>query len=366
MPSCNIAARLRVLMDTAEDAGVEMILNATAVAVIVEADAVRGVVVATPVGPAAVLGEVVIDATGDGDVAASAGAENVLGSDREHLVMYAYMPEAEKPGRYRNIKTSMLDVSNVEDYTRMILAERRRRRDGDHDHGVYLAPRESRHVFGEVTMTLTDQLLQRCWPDVVYVAFSNCDLKGETTSDWHRIGLQCPNLEIEIPYRALLPRRLDGILVAGKAYSATHDAIAGPRMQPDLENLGGVVGHAAAMAVRNGTTPKRIDVRSLQAELVEKRLLPESAVSRTLVPLRFDQNELQALIDSLDGEKPLHSYSNMQVGDYFEGRVPIVDILCAGPGIVPLLEKALAETTGAKQILLAQALAAVGSGAAGS
>ena len=33
------------------------------------------------------------------------------------------------------------------------------------------------------------------------------------------------NLEIEIPYRALLPRGLEGIIVAGKAFSATHDAL---------------------------------------------------------------------------------------------------------------------------------------------
>ena len=127
-PSCNIAARWWVLMDTAEDAGVEVLLNSTAVAAIVEGDAVRGVVAATPVGSVAVLAEVVIDATGDGDVAVFAGAASVLCSDREHVVMYAYMPEAEKPGRYRNIKTSMLDVTNVEDYTRMILAGQARPR----------------------------------------------------------------------------------------------------------------------------------------------------------------------------------------------------------------------------------------------
>ncbi len=364
MPSYNIAARLWVLMDAADEAGVEMLFNSVAIATIVEGSAVRGVVVATPTGPVAVLGKVMIDATGDGDVAAFAGAEHALGSERDHTVMYALMPGSDRPGRFLNIKTSMLDVTNVEDYTRMILVERRRQKTGEtvsHDHGIYLAPRESRHITGGVTLTLTDQLLKRCWPDVVYVAFSNCDMKGQTTSDWHRMGLQCPNLEIEIPYRALLPRGLDSILVAGKAYSATHDAIAAPRMQPDLENLGGVVGHAAVMAVRNGTTPKRIDVRSLQAELVEKGLMPERVLDRQLVPLQYSEDELTDLIDSLDGEKPLHSYSDMTVGDCFEGRVPIVDILCSGPRVVPLLEKALAGATGPKQVLLARALATLGS-----
>lgn len=336
MPSCDLAARLWILMDAAEEAGVEMLLNSVAVAAIVEGNAVRGVVVATPTGPVAVFGKVVIDATGDGDVAAFAGAECVLGSEREHMVMYALMPEANRPGQYHNIKTSMLDVTNVEDYVRMILAERRRPPGEAHDHAVYLAPRESRHVSGDVTLTLTDQLLKRCWPDVVYVAFSNCDIKGQTTSDWHLMGLQCPNLEIEIPYRALLPRGLDGILVAGKAYSATHDAIAAPRMQPDMENLGGVAGHAAVMAVRDGVTPRRVDIRSLQGELVEKGLLPESALSRELMPWRCGDGELRGMIEALDGRRPLHSYSDMQVGDYFEGRVPIVDILCSGPRVVPL------------------------------
>ena len=361
MPACNLAARLWVLMDLAEDAGVEMLLNSGAFDTIVEDGAVRGVVVATPTGPAAVLGKVVIDATGDGDVAAFAGAECVLGSEREHLVMYALMPESDRPGRFRNVKTSMVDVTDVEDVTRMVLAERRRHRGSPHDHAIYLAPRESRHVLGGVTLTLTDQLLRRCWPDVVYVAFSNCDMKGQTTSDWHRMGLQSPNLEIEIPYRALLPRGLEGIIVAGKAYSATHDAIAAPRMQPDLENLGGVAGHAAAMAVRAGTTPRALDVAALQEDLVRGGLLPESTLGRTLAPLRPDDEALRALIDRLDARRPLSAYSDMDVGSRFDGRVALVDALCAGPRVVPLLEEALAAAGGRRRTLLAQALAAVGS-----
>ncbi len=361
MPGCNLAARLWVLMDAAEDAGVEMLLNSGAFDTIVEGDVVRGVAVATPTGPVAVLGKVVIDATGDGDVAAFAGAECVLGSAREHLVMYALMPEGDRPGRFRNVKTSMVDVTDVEDVTRMVLAERRRHRGSPHDHGIYLAPRESRHVLGGVMLTLTDQLLKRCWPDVVYVAFSNCDMKGQTTSDWHRMGLQSPNLEIEIPYRALLPHGLEGIIVVGKAYSATHDAIAAPRMQPDLENLGGVAGHAAAMAVRAGTTPKALAVRALQEELVRSGLLPDHALSRRLAPLRPTDDELRALIGALDGRTPLYSYSDMDVGTRFDGRVPIVDALCAGPRAVPLLEEALEAADGPRRTLLAQALAAVGS-----
>jgi ribulose 1,5-bisphosphate synthetase/thiazole synthase len=361
----NIEAKVWALAEQADAVGVELLLNAYVIASIVEGNAVRGVVVATRWGPVALLSKVVIDSTGDGDVAAFAGADSVYGSEREHTVMYAYLPQVVSPGRPRNVKTSMLDTSNVEDYTRTLLAERRRGVAGDHDHGVYIGPRESRHIEGEILLTFTDQLVLRCFPDVAFIAFTNHDMKGESTSDWIRMGLQAPNLEIEIPYRALVPKVLDDILVVGKAYSATHDALAGPRMMPDLENLGGVAAIAAAMAVQGGTRVRDIDVRTLQERLVEVGALPERVLTRKLIPLAYSDDELAAMIDALDPEKPLQSYSDEDIGEHYEGRVPVVDIMCAGPRVVPLLEKALNEAEGkgekARAVLLARMLAVLGS-----
>jgi hypothetical protein len=365
MTHWNPEAKSWALADRAEAAGVELLTNAYAIAALVEDRAVRGVVVATRWGPVALMAHVVIDATGDGDVAAFAGADATYGSEREHAVMYAYLPQVAAPGRSRNVKTSMTDTSNVQDYTRMLMAERRRGDEGDHDHGIYLGPRESRHVKGDVVLTLTDQLVLRAFPDVVAVAFSNHDMKGESTSDWIRMGFQAPNIEIEIPYRALLPGSLDDILVVGKAYSATHDALAGPRMMPDLENLGGVAAMAAAMAVNAGTRVRDVDVRALQARLVAEGVLPERVLSRELVPLAFDDGELAAMIDALDPDRPLQSYADAEVGEYYEGRVAPIDMMCAGPRVVPLLEQALmrakAEGDAGRQVLLARMLAVLGS-----
>jgi hypothetical protein len=313
----------------------------------------------------ALLSDVVIDATGDGDVAAFAGADYVYGSEREHNVMYAYLPQIPSPGRPRNVKTSMVDTTNIADYNRALLAERRRGLEGDHDHGVYIGPRESRHIRGDVVLTFTDQLTLRSFPDVAFIAFSNHDMKGESTSDWIRMGLQAPNLEIEIPYRALIPRGLEHILVVGKAYSATHDALAGPRMMPDLENLGGVAATAAAMAVKSGKSLREIDVRALQERLVAVGALPEHVLTRTLGPLAYSQEELARMIDGLDPHKPLQTYSDAEVGEHQEGRVPVVDLMCAGPRVIPLLAQALerAEEQGdsPRQVLLARMLSILGS-----
>ena len=284
-PRWNVEAKTHAWLHEAQDAGVELLLNAPAIGAVVQGNAVRGVVVATRAGPAALLGRVVVDATGDGDVAACAGAATTYGSTRDHAVMWYSLPQVATPGRTWNNFTSMVDVSNVEDTTRAILAGRRQ--GACHDHGLYVAPRESRHVWGDAVLTLTDQLLQRCWPDVVTVAFSNNDIKGQISSDWMRCGLIPPHLEIEIPYRALLPGGLENILVVGKALSALRDALSAIRMQPDLENLGGVAGLAAAQTIRQGQTPRTIDVQALQTRLARLGVLPAQVLHRPLEPLHY-------------------------------------------------------------------------------
>jgi hypothetical protein len=254
-----------------------------------------------------------------------------------------------------------VDITNITDYTRAIIDERRRGNENDHDHGIYMAPRESRHIKAETVLSLTDQLLKRAWPDVVNIAFSNSDIKGQSTSDWIMMGLIPPNLEIEIPYRLLLPEGVQGIIVAGKAYSATHDALAGPRMQPDLENMGGVAALAAVQAVRKDILPREIDVRELQTQLVEANVLPETVLTRSLAPFDLSTDELTSLVEQLDASRPLHAYSDMELNVVFTGRIPIVDLLCAGPQVIPVFEQAMESSTGARRLLMAEALAMAGS-----
>jgi ribulose 1,5-bisphosphate synthetase/thiazole synthase len=364
MPHWNIEAKAHVLLSSAVDAEVDVLLDSFVIGTVVEGRSVRGVVAATRFGPVALLARVTVDASGDGDVAAHAAAEYVYGSAREHVTMWYSLAQFGSPGRTANNFTSTVNVGDVEDYTRAILAGRRRtRKDQDelHDHGVYLAPRESRHIEGDVVLTLTDQLLKRRWVDTVNIAFSNNDIKGPTTSDWLRIGLISPNLEIEIPYRALLPRSLENIIIVGKAISATHDALPAIRMQADLENLGGVGALAAAMAVEHGTTPRAIDVDALQRRLVEVGVLPPSLLGRTLVRWQPSDEELRALIAEIRADRPLYAYSDMRLNEVFEERIPLVDVCCAGPQAVPLLEEACAAAEGPRKLLLAQVLCMVGS-----
>ncbi|MFB9278627.1 FAD-dependent oxidoreductase [Cohnella cellulosilytica] len=356
----NIEAKMYALLKAAVEAGVEPLFNAITFGVVQNGSRVGGAVAATRWGPCVVEARVAIDATGDGDLAAMAGAEFVYGSEKDHTVMWYSLAQFRTPGKLQNNFTSMVDVSNVLDYTRAIVAGRRRGEEC-HDHGIYIATRESRHIIGDAVMKLTDQLLHRRWPDVVNIHFSNHDVKGVSGAEWVNVGLIPPNLEIEIPYRMLLPKGLEGILVVGKAVSATHDALPAIRMQSDLENLGAAAALAAALAVREDTTPRSVSVRSLQQRLAREGLIPEAALTRELTTHPYSDEELRKLVESIETEQPLYEYSNMRMNEVYRSAMPFVEICSIGPRIVPFVEQALERADGVRKTRLAQALAMLGS-----
>ncbi|WP_180268918.1 FAD-dependent oxidoreductase [Streptomyces sp. Ru87] len=273
----NIEAKSLTLHEELREAGVTMVHEASAFAALRDGRRVTGAVFSSGTGPFAATARVVVDATGDADLAAWCGAPCVLGAAGVHTVMWGSLARFEVPGATRNNFGGLADPTDVTDATRAVLAARRRAPD-HHDHGIRPAARETRHLIGEVVLTLTDQLTGRHWPDTVGVHFSNHDLKGKGEALWPQLGLVPPNLEIEVPYRALLPRGLDGLLVTGKALSATHDALPALRMQADLENLGEATGLAAARCAAAGCQPRELDVPALQRELVRRGSLPATAV----------------------------------------------------------------------------------------
>jgi hypothetical protein len=136
-------------------------------------------------------------------------------------------------------------------------------------------------------------------------------------------------------------------------------------MQRDLENLGAVAAVAAAMAVRNDVLLQDVDIRALQGRLVKLGLLPERVLRRRLSALSFTDAQLSAQIEALDESRPLYAYAGTDfsgaAGDIYRGRIAPVDVMCAGPHVVPLLEAALAEAKGPREVLLARMLSVLGS-----
>lgn len=359
----NIEAKMFAWIQLARDAGVEVLLHGMLVDVFVtDGHTVTGALIATRDGLVEVHCKVVIDATGDADVVARAGGEYVYGSERESATMWFSMIPFTQPGQSRNNWTSTVDLDNVQDITRAIVSARRRW--VGYDHSQYVAPRETRHMKGEVCLTLTQQLQLKQWDDVVCIAFSNHDIKGHSTSDWLRVGLIPPNLEIEIPYRALIPIQVDGVIVTGKAMSATHDGLPAIRMQADLENLGSACGVAASLCIQQEVAPRDVSIRSLQVKLVEQGMLPKSVLERSVQPTPLSEAEMLAWIEQLDDGMKLYDYSDMGFTEVRRVPIPFVMVCTAGESIIPLLRRELDNPQSPRRLTVAKALAWYGDHAA--
>jgi hypothetical protein len=73
-----------------------------------------------------------------------------------------------------------------------------------------------------------------------------------------------------IPLRSLTARGVEGLLMAGKCLSATHEAVASTRVIPICMGQGQAVGTVAAMAVAAKKNPREISIRDLQNRLIEQ------------------------------------------------------------------------------------------------
>jgi hypothetical protein len=138
--------------------------------------------------------------------------------------------------------------------------------------GARVGVRESRRVVGEIQLTAEDVREGRSWPDVIARSAYPIDVHSPTgAADPEDEGLQddfvSKGVTYEIPYRALVPVIIDGLLTAGRNISTTAEAHGATRVSPTCMALGQAAGTAAALAVKTDAAPRRVDVMALQSVL---------------------------------------------------------------------------------------------------
>ncbi len=145
----------------------------------------------------------------------------------------------------------------------------------------------------DFTISFLDQINERTYPDSVVEAWSHFDTHGYTSDPFftlqfpHKVGVRS-----YVPYRAMLPKGMDGILVIGLGISTQRDAIPLTRMQPDIQNGGYAAGVAAAMASQRGGHTRQVDIKALQKHLVEIGNLKEAVLTHEdSYPLQTDRLE---------------------------------------------------------------------------
>jgi glycine/D-amino acid oxidase-like deaminating enzyme len=369
-------------LDMVCEAGVRLMLYTYAVSPAIVDGKVRGVVTESKSGRRAMLGTMVVDCTGDADIAVRAGAHYMKGRESDGkmrpfallfrlggLDVRALMKYAEEnpdeiqpqhrhgtllqagseevvtriSGFYRLVEeakahnhyppdlhyfrlenlwvdrgtaicntTRVYDVDGADpdDLTRGQIAARRQidslvafvRRylpGGEKAFLIDVAPRlgvrETRRIVGEYSLTDEDAYADATFADAIL------DLEGglvklprPASLDVHmpepiegspqdlleRFPERVPeeSHRFQVPYRVLVPRAVDNLLVAGRAISVSHMIDSWTRNMVICMHTGQVAGVAAALSASMGTQPRSIDVTALRAALLDQGVAVGRAV----------------------------------------------------------------------------------------
>ena len=179
-------------------------------------------------------------------------------------------------------QVNYVDGTNVHDLTRAELAGRRQafrvleflKKHGPGYENACIAGmpavigvRETRRILGLDYLTRDDLIAGRRRDDAVVrrasfvIDIHNPDGAGQAE------GLAAQVKPYDIPYGCLVPKEVDGLLVAGRCISGSHEAHASYRVQQIAMAVGSAAGAAAAMAVKSAVLPREVNVKQVQSAL---------------------------------------------------------------------------------------------------
>lgn len=130
------------------------------------------------------------------------------------------------------------------------------------DTGTQIGVRETRRLAGRYVLTGTDILERSEFHDAVALGCWPIDVHPADGQAGHH-GMYVP-LPYHIPYRSLLPQDVDGLIVAGRCFSADREALGSARVGATCAAMGQAAGAAAALAAAAGIEPVAVEAAALQ------------------------------------------------------------------------------------------------------
>lgn len=130
--------------------------------------------------------------------------------------------------------------------------------------------RESRHIEGCYTLTGEDAAEGRKFKDVVSRGYFPIDLHNPDGGSGYGKGSVWQPLKdtYDIPYRCLVPRHIDGMLLSGRCISGTSEAHGSYRTQGGIMGIGQAAGTAAALCAFRHIQPRQLDAEAVQKKLI--------------------------------------------------------------------------------------------------
>jgi len=287
-------------------AGGDIWFGVLGVGAYVDNGTVKGVVVATPEGKGIVLAHTVIDSTGSADIAIAAGAAFEYTDGLTVAIQGAGLPSEKLNDICNNTDWTFIDDTDMLDVWRTFVIAKDVY-DGYYDIGKLLQTRERRRVIGDYFISALDIYNGRTYEDTFSVHMSTFDSHGFTEDPFFSLkppAKQGVKVTAYVPFRALLPKGLNGISVVGLGTSADRDAMPVIRMQACLQNQGYAMGFAAARSVTEKRNIRDINLKELQKELISIGNLPETVLTDTgnYPPSQEKiQDAVQTVVNNLDG-----------------------------------------------------------------
>ncbi len=334
---------LKYILDvmTAE-AGIKVLYHAHFLSPLMKGSTIKGATIVVKEGLQNISAKIVIDATGDGDVAAQAGAPCELGDkERDGKIMptslffrinnvdsakleadvYKHLPEfkrvdnvsyralhwnvaqAEANGEWDIARKSVNLFKSVKDDEWVINSTRIGNiNPTESDSLTYgeiegrrqvqvlmnffhkyvagcenatlmssastLGIRESRHVIGECVLNGQDLIDGVVPEDSILVASNSVDVHGGGKTANSSVYTTINAKWYGVPYRCLVPLKVENLLLAGRNLSADSVAAGAVRVMPPAMAMGHAAGVAAALCLRNGQTPRTVDAQEVRKELL--------------------------------------------------------------------------------------------------
>ena len=137
--------------------------------------------------------------------------------------------------------------------------------------------RETRRVYGEYRLTKEDCMTAKQFDDQVFLCGAPIEdhrksPDGKSETFWQYV----PNGgAYGVPYRTLVPKNTSNVWVAGRCFSATHDAHASCRSMAQTMSMGQAVGFAAVQSLDTDCEANNIDINKLQDTLIERGTILE-------------------------------------------------------------------------------------------
>jgi hypothetical protein len=318
---CNVEFMKVAVLDALEEIGCRYLVHARAVDSVVENNRISGVVIATKQGLKEIRARVIVDCTGDADVAYFAGAETMIDPDDLMPQTLALLlsnldtrqvPPSEvrktisdtihnarqkyplNPAGFVEVEQlanssswwvnhsgtadlGCIDVTDPYEYTRVAAFSNRQAvqmiqsiRESNNPGlqqielvgtGPQVSVRETRRVKGQYVITEEDALSGRVFDDTIAWRSGYLDVGGQVN---RRSGKMMVH---DVPYRSILPEKLDGLLMAGRCISTTHLATAAGKSMGNCMATGHAAGLAAAMSSMKRIVPRDLKVIELQDAL---------------------------------------------------------------------------------------------------